>query len=168
MRRVIAMLLVVCFTLCLCACGKDEVPDKETSSSRETEKETVKKPLGDEVTEVPEETEEATEEATEETTEETTEAPEQQELVDGMRPEFKKAMDDYEAFYDEYCDFMKKYQENPSDMSLLTEYTQMLEKLQEMEVSFAAWDEDELNDAELKYYLDVTNRVAKKLVDVLG
>ncbi len=30
-------------------------------------------------------------------------------LVNGMRPKFKEAMDSYEAFYDEYCTFMKKY-----------------------------------------------------------
>lgn len=28
-------------------------------------------------------------------------------LVNGMRPEFKEAMDSYEAFYDEYCAFKK-------------------------------------------------------------
>lgn len=41
------------------------------------------------------------------------------ELVDGMRPEFKEEMDNYEAFYDEYCDIMKKYVENPSDRNYL-------------------------------------------------
>ncbi len=32
------------------------------------------------------------------------------ELVDGMRPEFKAAMDSYEEFYDDYCELMKKYE----------------------------------------------------------
>lgn len=88
------------------------------------------------------------------------------ELVDGMRPEFKEAMDSYEAFYDEYCDIMKKYTENPSDMELLTSYTDMLTKATEMTEKFEAWESDEMNDTELKYYLDVNNRVTKKLLDV--
>lgn len=87
------------------------------------------------------------------------------ELVDGMRPEFKEAMDAYEAFYDEYCDFMVKYNDNPSDLTLILEYTQMLARLAEMDSSFEAWDESEMNDAELKYYLDVNNRVIQKLID---
>ena len=28
-------------------------------------------------------------------------------LVDGMRPEFKEAMDSYEEFYEEYCEVSK-------------------------------------------------------------
>lgn len=88
------------------------------------------------------------------------------ELVDGMRPEFKEAMDSYEAFYDEYCDVMKKYAENPTDIKLLTSYTDMLTKAVEMSEKFDAWEDNEMNDAELKYYLDVNNRVTKKLLDV--
>lgn len=87
------------------------------------------------------------------------------ELVDGMRPDFKEAMDAYEAFYDEYCDFMVKYNNNPSDFTLILEYTQMLSRLAEMDSSFEAWDESEMNDAELKYYLAVNNRVMQKLID---
>lgn len=42
---------------------------------------------------------------------ESKDADENEELVDGMRPEFKEAMASYEAFYDEYCNIMKKYAE---------------------------------------------------------
>lgn len=90
-----------------------------------------------------------------------------EELVDGMRPEFKDAMDSYEAFYDEYCDILKKYTENPSDMKLLADYTDMLAKAAEMAEKFDAWENDDLNSAELKYYLDVNNRVTQKLLDVV-
>ena len=39
-----------------------------------------------------------------------TEAPDNSaESADGMRPEFKAAMDSYEAFMNEYCDFMARY-----------------------------------------------------------
>lgn len=86
-------------------------------------------------------------------------------LVDGMRPEFKEAMDAYEAFYDEYCDFMVKFNDNPSDLTLVLEYTQMLSRLADMNSSFESWDEGEMNDAELKYYLEVNNRVVQKMID---
>lgn len=89
-----------------------------------------------------------------------------QELVDGMRPEFKEAMDSYEAFYDEYCDFMKKYAENPTDLELIAEYADMVSELAEMDKKFQAWDEDEMNDVEAKYYLEVSARVAKKLLEI--
>lgn len=88
------------------------------------------------------------------------------ELVDGMRPEFKEAMDSYEAFYDEYCDIMNKYAENPSDIELLTSYANILTKAAEMSEKFEAWKDNEINDVELKYYLDVNNRVTKKLLDL--
>ena len=40
----------------------------------------------------------------------------------GLRADFKKAMDSYEDFMDEYCSFMKSYQEDPTDASLLEDY----------------------------------------------
>ena len=87
-------------------------------------------------------------------------------LVDGMRPEFKAAMDSYEAFYDEYCDFMKRYKENPADLTLLTQYGEMLSKAAEMSEKFEAWDENEMNTAELAYYIEVNSRVTQKLLEV--
>lgn len=94
------------------------------------------------------------------------EANSNRELVDGMRPEFKEAMDSYEAFYDEYCNIIKKYTENPSDMKILADYTDMLTKAAEMAEKFDAWENSDMNSAELKYYLDVNNRVTQKLLEV--
>ena len=98
--------------------------------------------------------------------EKTTETP-SKELVDGMRPDFKEAMDSYEAFYDEYCMFMRKFNENASDLTLLSEYGDMLSKAEDMNEAFEAWNEDEMNDAELKYYLEVSNRVMQKMLEVM-
>lgn len=86
----------------------------------------------------------------------------------GLRPEFKEAMDAYEAFYEEYCDFFTEYEKDPTDLTLITKYGELMEKALEAEEAFAAWEEDELNDQELKYYLDVSNRVMQKMVDVMG
>ena len=50
--------------------------------------------------------------------------------VPGIRPEFKAAMDSYEEFYDSYCEFLRKYKENPTDYTLLAEYADMLTKVE--------------------------------------
>ena len=84
----------------------------------------------------------------------------------GIRPEFKNAMDSYEEFYKEYCEVMKKYNENPSDMLLLAEYTNLMSKATDVQEAFDAWNTDELSKEELKYYLDVNNRVMQMIVDV--
>ena len=93
---------------------------------------------------------------------------EAQNTVSGLRPEFKEAMDAYEAFYDEYCTFMQNYLENPTDITLILKYTEMLNELEKMSTSFDAWDEAEMSNEELKYYLDVSNRVMQKLLEVTG
>ncbi len=87
-------------------------------------------------------------------------------LVDGMRPEFKEAMDSYEAYYRDYCDILKKYTSDPTDLSILTKYTELMDKSAEMSEKFDAWDEGEMNNAELKYYLEVSGRVTQMLLEI--
>lgn len=99
-----------------------------------------------------------------------TEAPEEdklaEDLVEGMRPEFKKALDSYEDFFDEYCDFMKKFNESPDDLSLIGEYTEYLTQYYETMDKMDKLDNGEMNDAETKYYIEVTTRINQKLIDV--
>lgn len=97
---------------------------------------------------------------------ETMEATDATEAPSGINPEFKAAMDAYESFYTEYWELMKQYMDNPTDMGLLVKYGQMLVKMEEVNKAFEAWDESDLNAEELKYYLDVNNRVLKMLVDL--
>ncbi len=89
-------------------------------------------------------------------------------LVDGMRPEFKEAMDSYEVFYEEDCNVLKKYNSNPEDMTILLEYTELMQKSVEIGEKFEAWDEGEMNDVELKYYLEVNGRVTQMLIEASG
>lgn len=89
-------------------------------------------------------------------------------LVDGMRKDFKDAMDSYEEFIDEYVAFMKKYSDNPSDVGLLADYTKYMSKYADMVEKFDKWESEDLNDAELAYYIDVQARVSKKLLEVAG
>ncbi len=94
--------------------------------------------------------------------------PNDTDLVDGMRKDFKDAMDSYEAFMDEYVAFMKKYSDNPSDVGLLADYTKYMSKYADMVEKFDKWESEDLNDAELAYYIDVQARVSKKLLEVAG
>ena len=83
-----------------------------------------------------------------------------------ISPEFKKTMDDYEAFFDHYCEVMKKYEENPSDLELLSEMTDLLSEETAMLEQMENMDQSDMNAAELAYYLEVTARIEKKLLEV--
>lgn len=87
-------------------------------------------------------------------------------LVNGMHKDFKEAMDSYEKFMDEYVAFMKKYNDNPSDISLLADYAKYMSKYADMCSKFEKWESEDMNDAETAYYIDVQARVSKKLLEV--
>lgn len=116
----------------------------------------------EEVTEEPEAEEEP------EAVKEETEEEEDTSSDTGLDPEFKAAMDSYEAFFTEYAEFMKAYAEAaPEDLpDMMNDYTEYMglyldtmEKLDEV-------DEDDLTTEELEYYLDVTLRINEKLLEV--
>ena len=87
---------------------------------------------------------------------------------DTIDPAFKTAMDSYEAFFAEYCDFMERYKNNSSDIGLILEYATMMPKYAECIAAMEAWDQEEMNDAELVYYLEVTSRIYAMLAKVAG
>lgn len=62
--------------------------------------------------------------------------------------------------------FMEKYKENPTDMSLLSELSDMLTKEAEMLKEMEGLDQSEMSSAELAYYLEVTGRIYEKLAKV--
>lgn len=95
-----------------------------------------------------------------------TTAPTQAEAGSGIRPEFKEAMDSYEAFIDEYCEFMKKYKANPTDLTLLQEYPTFLQKYNEVTTAFNAWDSSDMTNEELEYYAEVSNRALQKMLEI--
>ncbi len=87
-------------------------------------------------------------------------------LVDGIRKDFKDAMDSYEKFMDEYVAFMKKYKENPSDINLLSDYSKYMSRYSDMCSKFNEWESRNLNSAELSYYIEVQTRINQKLLEV--
>ncbi len=82
-----------------------------------------------------------------------------------IRPEFKEAMDNYEAFFDEYCEFMKKYNESDDTTSLLADYASYMVKYTDTMQKMNNISEDELTDAEVAYYAEVSARISAKLIE---
>ena len=84
----------------------------------------------------------------------------------GLSKEFKEAMDSYEAFIDEYVAFMKKYSDsNGTDMSLISDYTKYMTKLDDANKKFEKWNDSNMNAEESAYYIQVQTRVNKKLLE---
>ncbi len=79
-------------------------------------------------------------------------------------------MDAYETCMDEYVEFMQKYMNtDPTSMvSMMSDYYSILTRYTEFSEKMDAFDESELTNAELAYYIEVTSRVSKKLLTVAG
>lgn len=88
------------------------------------------------------------------------------ETVDGMRPEFKEAMDSYEAFFDEYCEFMKKYSESANPVGMLADYTEYMNKYTDAMGKMSEIGNETMSNEELQYYTEVMARINEKLVNV--
>lgn len=144
-------------SIALYASDKEEVTETENESVETTESEGLDT---DETISEPVESNDT------ETTVEEPKAEDTTELVDGMRPEFKEAMDSYETMMNEYCDFMEKYIASPSDLTLIADYAKYWETYTEAMEKLSAIENGEMNDAETKYYLEVTERVAQRLAKV--
>ena len=84
---------------------------------------------------------------------------------DGMRKDFKEAMDSYEAFMNEYCDFMEKYSKSPTDASLMADYMSYMSKYDDFIKKFDQWGGEDLNDAEFAYYMEVQTRAYERLAE---
>lgn len=80
--------------------------------------------------------------------------------------DFKKAMDSYEAFMNEYVDFMKEFNDNPNDLKLVALYADYISKYADFVEDYEDWEDEDLNNAELAYYIDVQARVTKKLLEL--
>lgn len=83
-----------------------------------------------------------------------------------ISPEFKEAMDSYEAFYDEYVEYLKAYNNDPTNAELLKGMSELLAREAEMTKKFDAWEDEDMTTAETAYYLEVHSRVLAKLAEV--
>lgn len=83
-----------------------------------------------------------------------------------VTPEFKAAMDSYEAFFDEYISFMNKYKESGYDASMLTDYTNYMNSYTETMKKISEIDTDSLSTADMLYYSEVNFRISSKLAEI--
>ena len=86
--------------------------------------------------------------------------------TDGIRPEFKEAMDSYEAFFDEYVDFMEKYEDSDDVLGMLDEYSDYLTKYADYMEKLDDVDTNNLSAADAAYYAEVSARITKKLAGI--
>ena len=180
--RFMAMLLVMLLTAALLAgCGSSGQAPASREETVKTEKpDKAEKP---EKSEAPVPEEESEEESLPESQDDTDEAGSseaaeetggeaasqaEEDLVDGMHRDFKEAMDSYESFMMEYCDFMEKYNDDPANVSFLADYAEYMLKYAEFAEKFDKWESEDLNDTELAYYLQVQARVTARLAEVGG
>ena len=118
----------------------------------------------DQVTSAPEQASDVTIETEQETEADNSNSQDSAELVDGMHSDFKQAMDSYEEFMNQYCDFMDKYEKsNGADPTLVIEYADYVAKYAQAMKDFEVWESKNLNATEAAYYLDVQTRINQKL-----
>ncbi len=79
--------------------------------------------------------------------------------------DFKSMLDSYEKFIDDYIAFMKKYEDSDDSSAMMSDYMDMLNKYSDFAEKIDAIDEDELSDSDYSYYLEVTTRVNKKILE---
>lgn len=90
----------------------------------------------------------------------------EQNMDSGIRSEFKEALDSYEKFIDEYCEFMKKYNSSSDTLSMLKDYTDYMTQYGDMINKIKKIGDEEMSSEEAVYYAEVTARVSKKILEV--
>lgn len=152
---IIAIALLAVLKACF---GKDDKPEPKHEEPQVVEKHEDSKPVEEQPQEVVEEPEPELEEVPEEP---------QEEVVDqnGIRPEFKKSMESYEAFFDEYIEFMNAFKQDSTSLSMLTKYAEFMTKYEKAMSEMDKIDESELTDAEDKLFLETQLRINNKLAE---
>ena len=81
-------------------------------------------------------------------------------------PGLKAFLDEYEAFMDEYVEFMKKYKDSGNSAEMLSDYLKMMERYAGFAEAAEKYDSDEMSAVDAAYYIEVTSRVSKKMLEV--
>ncbi len=177
MKRLLCVLLAGCMVMGLCACGsgsaesdwagmtENAVSDNVTESTTEdatTTEEATEATTDGEKEETVDETTGEDAESTQDNTEETT-----TEDTGVVTPEFKETMDAYEAFFDEYIEFMTKYAEADATdtLTMMKDYAEYMTKYTDAMQKMEAIEDEELLPADNLYYVEVTTRINKKLME---
>ena len=79
-----------------------------------------------------------------------------------ISPDLKAFLESYEAFMDEYCDYLEHY--DSSDAVQLIKYASLMQKYSDFAKKAEAYDESKMTDAEAIYYAETLNRINIKLM----
>ena len=107
--------LTVIFAFLIMSCGDSKTDSEQATDMMESTMDEVSEELSETMEEASEELSETMEEAS------------------SSSSDCEQFCDDYEAFVDDYIEVLKKYKANPSDMSILTEYSSMMSKASSMQ-----------------------------------
>lgn len=141
MKKLVCLILTLLMVVCLTACGGDDKPNNDSISTKVN-----------------------------------TESIEPEENIISVQTdlkensnndaEWKEFLKDYEEWVDDYIAIVKKQKENPTDMSILADYTKMLTDLTEWtEKADDIAESIEGTDDALEYSKEVL-RIAGKLTEV--
>lgn len=83
--------------------------------------------------------------------------------TDGVTPEFKKTMDEYEAFFDSYIEFMESYDSGSATIAQLAKYAEMMTQYTETMEALDQIEESTMTEADDQYYTEVMLRINQKL-----
>lgn len=169
MKRMICVLLAMAILCTLSACGDTPLQEEweEAEMPESVEQMGAEEYREDEGTQEKEEEEmNADEEAEESTAVEQEEEAVTETGENEIRPDFKEAMDSYEALMNEYADFMEAYAQSDNVAGMMVEYAEYMGKYAEAVEKLNAIDTEELSVAELAYYTEVTARVLERLAEV--
>lgn len=87
----------------------------------------------------------------------------------GVTPELKEFLDEYEAIIDQYIVMAQKAgAPGQSDPTILMDYFNLLYRLADFEKKTAEYNQEEMTDADAKYYMAVMYRIEMKLLEAAG
>lgn len=78
--------------------------------------------------------------------------------------DIKDALDSYEAFVDDYIEFMDRYKNSGDTASMMNDYLEYMQEYNELSQKIDAIDENSLSVADHAYYVEVMSRVSQKLL----
>ena len=75
-------------------------------------------------------------------------------------------MNKYEAFFDDYVEFMKKYNETDDVASMISDYNKWMSKYSDMYAKLMDIDTLSLSAVDYAYYFEVWDRIEKKISEI--
>ena len=81
-------------------------------------------------------------------------------------PDFKELMDKYEEFFNEYCDFMEEYENDPSNEALISKYTEWNTEYADYMEQINNINADDLSSSDWAYYSMVMGRIYDRMEEL--